>query len=276
MRFVFLAVLVSHISLAQTTIKGTVFDNTSKQVIPFASVGIKGKTMGTLSDENGNFELMVKNAADMDSLKVSAIGYQSKCFVFSKAKGFNGEKIFLLQSGIQLAEVAVKPTKTITKILGNKKYNTNLSCSFQGYDNNYLGVEAAIRANSKKGRLIWIENFSSNLNKCSVKDSATFRLNFYKVNKDGMPGDNILQKPVVFKIPPKVGPFTIDLKNYNINTDDDFFISLECLSAEVTSTNLAFSGSLIGPSYLKMATFSDWEKLAVMGIDFNVTITYQK
>jgi hypothetical protein len=275
MKHLLLLLCLCNVTMAQT-IKGTVFDNTTKEPIPFASVGIKGKTMGTVSDESGNFELMAKNAIDTDSLKVSAIGYQSKCFTVAKAKNFNGEKILLLQTGIQLAEVVVKPTKTITKILGNKNYNTNISCAFQGYDNNYLGVEAAIRANSKKGRLIWIEKFSSNLNKCTLKDSATFRLNFYKVNKDGMPGENILQKPVIFKIAPQIGPFTVDLKKYNINTNDDFFISLECLSSTVTDQTLAFSGSLIGPSYLKMATFFDWEKLAVMGLDFNVTVTYQK
>ncbi len=275
MKNFFLLIGLINLAFGQS-IKGIVYDNKSKEPIPFASVGIKGKTMGTVSDENGSFELAIKNANDADSMKVSAIGYQSKCFSVSKARNFNGEKISLLQTGIQLAEVTVKPTKTITKILGNKKYNKNISCAFQGYDNNYLGVEAAIRADNKKGRVVWIEKFSSYLNVCKLTDSATFRLNFYRVNKDGMPGENILQKPVMFKIAPKAGEFSVDLKKYNINTDNDFFISLECLSKEVTNTTFAFTGSLIGPSFLKMATFSDWEKLSVMGLDFNVTVTYQK
>lgn len=33
------------------TIKGIIFDKTTKEPIPFASIGIKGKSIGTVSDE---------------------------------------------------------------------------------------------------------------------------------------------------------------------------------------------------------------------------------
>jgi hypothetical protein len=103
-----------------------------------------------------------------------------------------------------------------------------------------------------------------------------FRLNFYKEDKNGMPGENILRQPIVFKTKVERGEVSVDLKKYNINTNDDFFISLECLSDNINSKNLAFSGALLGPSYFKLATFSSWEKIIPMGIDFNVTVTYQK
>lgn len=275
MKNLILLVCLANFSFGQS-IKGTVYDHTSKEPIPFASIGIKGKTMGTVCDENGNFELNMNGAADTDSLKISSIGYKSKCFIVSKARNFTGEKIYLAQTTVQLNEVTVRPTKTITKILGNKRYNKNVMCFFQGADGNYKGVEVAIKADNKKERLVWIEDFNFYINQCLFKDSIAFRLNFYKESKEGMPAENILQKPIVFKIAPRLGVFNIDLKKYNINTTGDFFISLECLMGTVDNKKLAFSGGLTGPTYFKLATFSNWEKAPLPGLDFNVTVTYQK
>jgi hypothetical protein len=276
MRSILILICLSQFVLAQVSIKGKVFDKTTNEAIPFVSIGIKGKTIGTVSDENGNFELQLKSAVDSDSLKISAIGYQSKSYSMLKAKEFNNEKLYLSQASVQLGEVTVKPTKTITKVLGNKNYNTNIQCAFQGVDKNYKGVEAAIRANNKKGRLIWLEKLNFFIIKNELEDSATFRLNLYKEDKEGLPGENILRKPIVFRSKIKNGIVEVNLKKYNINTDNDFFISLECLSEQMDKDKLTFSGSVMGPAYFKMATFADWEKSPIMGLDFNVTVSYQK
>lgn len=276
MRSILVLICLSQFVLAQVTIKGKVFDKTTNEAIPFVSIGIKGKTIGTVSDENGNFELAIKSITDTDSLKISAIGYMSKSYSMVKAKEFSNEKIYLGQASVQLGEITVKPTKTITKILGNKNYNTNIQCSFQGVDKNYKGVEASIKANNKKGRLIWLEKLNFFIIKNELEDSATFRLNLYKEDKDGLPGENILRKPIVFRSKVKNGIVEVNLKKYNINTDNDFFISLECLSEQMDKDKLTFSGSVMGPAYFKMATFADWVKSPMMGLDFNVTVSYQK
>lgn len=262
---------------AQITISGKVYDKAASEAIPFASIGIKGKSVGTVSDENGYFTIILKDASDADSLKISAIGYRSKSYAISKAKTFNNELIYLDQSSVNLAEVVVKPTKTITKVLGNKNYNTNVQCSFQGNGSNFLGVEAAIKANNKKDRDVWLEDFNFYLNKNNIDDSVTFRLNFYKEDKDGLPRENLLSKPIIFKIAKKqTGVVNLNLKKYNLHTKGDFFMSMECLSKKVTKDNLTFSGSIMGPAYFKMASFANWEKVALMGLDFNATVTYQK
>lgn len=262
---------------AQITISGKVYDRAASDAIPFASIGIKGKSVGTVSDENGAFTIVLKDVNDSDSLKISAIGYRSKSYSISKAKSFTNEKIFLDQSSVNLAEVVVKPTKTITKVLGNKNYNTNIQCSFQGNGANFLGVEAAIKANNKRDRDVWIEDFNFYLNKNNIDDSVTFRLNFYKEDKDGMPGENLLSKPIIFKVAKKqTGVVNLNLKKYNIHTKGDFFMSMECLSNKVNKDNLTFSGSIMGPAFFKMASFANWDKIGLMGLDFNVTVTYQK
>lgn len=269
-------VLFSFSATAQIVIKGKVADNTSKEPIPFASVGIKGKTYGTVCDENGAFELKVGSFTDNDTLKISAIGYAAKKVLMRVAKNYSNEVIYLVPASLQLSEVKVKPQKTVTKVLGNKRYNTGICLSFTGAEGNYKGAEISIKANNKKGRLVFLENFNFYIVKNLYKDSLTFRLNFYKEDKEGLPGENILLKPIIFKTMVKEGVVSVNLKNMLINTNDDFFMSLECLEEQIDKEKLCFSGSVSGPCYMKPTTFMDWVKIPFGGIDFNVTVSYQK
>lgn len=275
MRFTLLFLFFSFSIYSQIIVSGKAIDKQTNEGIPYVSIGIMGKAVGTVSDENGNFSITLKNAIDTDILKISAIGYGAVTYKISEAKNFLNKSFYLSPQSINLAEVAVKPQKTITKVLGNKKYNKNVYCNFQGIDSSYLGVEAAIRAKNKPGREVWIEDFNFFINKNTLKDSVMFRLNFYAKNEKDMPGENILKEPIVFKTGIKYGIVHLDLKSYLIHTNKDFFISLECLTENVKQ-DLSFSGAIKGPSYFKMATFADWEKMPLMGLDFNVTVTYQK
>ncbi len=276
MKKLFTFILFGGFSQAQTVISGQVINMANGEPIPYAAVGIKGKAMGTLSNEGGYFNLLLKDVGINDSLKVSSIGFIARSFSLQRAQQFENEPIYLTPEAIKLNEVVIKPSKTYTIVLGNKKYNKNIHCSFQGSENNFLGVEAAIKANNKKEREVWLDEFNFYVSKNLVEDTIVFRLNFYEKDKQEMPGKNILKKPIIFKIYKQTGIITVDLKPYMAYTKDDFFISIECLSKKVNKDNLTFSGSIIGPAYFKMASFSNWEKINLMGLDFNVKASYTK
>ena len=57
-------------------IKGTIIDNKTKEIVYPASVYINGTFVGTLSDQNGNFQLDISKYPSMP-LTISAIGYYS-------------------------------------------------------------------------------------------------------------------------------------------------------------------------------------------------------
>jgi hypothetical protein len=276
MKKVITLILISQFGFAQIVLKGKVIEEGTNQPVSFASVGIKSRTFGTVCDENGNFELKVGNFLESDTFKVSAIGYATKGIAMSRAKNFTLETIILKPASVQLSEVKVKPGKTVQKTLGNKNYNENICLSFQGPEGSWKGTEVSIKADNKKGRLVFIEDFNFYIVKNLYKDSLTFRLNFYKEDKNGMPGENILRKPIIFRTKVKSGIVSVKLKDYFINTDDDFFISLECLEEKIDKEIFCFSGAILGPSYAKMSSFSEWQKLPVGGVDLNVTVTYQK
>jgi hypothetical protein len=227
-------------------------------------------------DENGNFELKASQIKEEDSLKIASIGYTSRSIVMAKARNFKHEQILLKAAAVQLSEVQVKPGKIIRKKLGNSRYNNNIKCQFSGSEENYKGAEAAIKAKNKKGRFVWIEDFSCYINQNLFNDSISFRLNFYKDDAQELPGENILKKPIVFKTKVKNGVVFLNLKPYNITAEGDFFISLECLENKMSKDMLSFSGSIAGPAYFKLASFDNWFKSPLMGLDFNVTVSYQK
>lgn len=98
------------------TIKGTVFDNKTKEAIYSASVYINGSSAGTLSDQNGNFKLDISKYRSMP-LTVSAIGYYSGTF-----KDFSAGKpllIFLIPKTFELDEVVVKARSHLLERKGN-------------------------------------------------------------------------------------------------------------------------------------------------------------
>lgn len=265
---------MSLLASAQTELKGTIRDSLSRKPIPFAGVGIAGKPMGTLSDEQGKYNFIVKAAVN-DSVKVSAIGYKTVGFKLSE---FGQERdLYLVPSATQLEEVEVKSSKIKYAVLGNSKYTKNNCSGFVKNESNWKGSEAAILAGNKEGRSVRIESFSFFIIQNKYSDSLTFRLMFYEASDKKYPRlKTFLRKPVIFKIAVKQGEFTLDLKNYNIVTDKDFFISLECLMDEMDISKFCYAGSYGTASYVKASAFDRWHRIRGGGGDFNVKVSFVK
>jgi hypothetical protein len=79
MRKLILLFLFFNINLVayNQVIKGTIFDTKTKSTIYSASVYFNGTSIGTLSDENGNFQLDISKYHPSMPLTISAIGYYS-------------------------------------------------------------------------------------------------------------------------------------------------------------------------------------------------------
>lgn len=274
-RLLLLCLLVGNLH-AQILLSGSVTELKSGLPIPFASIGISGKHYGTLSNDNGNFKLSLPYITDKDTLKISAIGYETVAFTKAEMKGFTNKIISLAPLTVDLSEVKVKPKSVKRKTLGIKNYSTRNCTAFMSEEGNWLGAQAAIKAGNKKGQSVYIEDFSFYIIKNTSSDSLKFRLMFYSVGPKGYPGKTFLKKPIVFKTNVKQGEVKIDLSNHYITTDDDFFISLECLEEQMDVKKFCFAGSIATPSYAKTSTFNYWKFVKGGGADLNVTVSYIK
>src|SRR5476651_2104448 len=75
MCFIFLGLFLSFTVFAQTKKTGKVLSFDDKSPVIGASLGIKGSSLGTVTDVNGNFTLTLKAT---DVLVVSYIGYDTQ------------------------------------------------------------------------------------------------------------------------------------------------------------------------------------------------------
>lgn len=261
---------------AQVILSGIITEVKTGLPVSFASIGISGKHYGTLSNEKGNFKLALPYLTEKDTLKISAIGYETLLYTKSEMKGMSNKLISLNPLPLDLSEVKVKPNFVNRKVLGSKKFSTRNCTAFVGEENNWQGSQAAIKAGNKKGQAVYIEDFSFYIIKNTYEDSLKFRLMFYSVSAKGYPAKTFLKRPVIFKTNVKQGKVTIDLKNYYITADDDFFISLECLEEQMDAARFCFAGSIGTPSYCKTSVFNYWKYVKGGGADFNVTVSYIK
>lgn len=77
-QFLTLAIsLVSFISFSQKELQNQVFDESMATPIESASIYVKGTTIGTVSNADGKFSLMVAKKYEQDTLVISSIGFKT-------------------------------------------------------------------------------------------------------------------------------------------------------------------------------------------------------
>ncbi|MEO0726929.1 MAG: carboxypeptidase-like regulatory domain-containing protein [Bacteroidota bacterium] len=107
--FVFISYLplITFAQSGELTITGKILDQENNEPIIFASVYLKGQTIGTTSNEEGRFVFHIPSSEASSTMVVSSIGYGS----FEKrASDFAiGETVYLSTEISDLAEVVITP-----------------------------------------------------------------------------------------------------------------------------------------------------------------------
>ena len=92
------------------TIQGTVAGRQSKEFIPLASIYIKGKSIGTTTNEEGRFVFHVPSAFSDETLVISVMGYKNFENKVSQMAG-RLNAVVLEQNVILLKEVTINASK---------------------------------------------------------------------------------------------------------------------------------------------------------------------
>lgn len=222
--FLFFLIFVSISAYAQDNItKGRIMDSESKQAIRYVNIGVWQKNIGTVSNENGQFQLSFpENVLPQDSIVFSHVGYRSIKYTRAQLLTIGGE-IQLSPVSMVLPDVVVKPKKWSKKMLGrNGKglglMHYNFYTFYEKEVDDRLGKEAGILISPKRDCF---------LNELQMQISSNefaglkFRLNFYQV-KDGIPTEPIFQKEIIFEIKDGfVGLYKLDLRPYQLYLSKD-------------------------------------------------------
>jgi len=137
--YYFLFTLFCGTAFAQTyTISGKIFDVTTKEPIPFASVLLKGTTVGANTDFDGKFTLTTDKLSD--TLIAIYIGYQRMAVPLKRGVSQNiNIPFYTLQDGVNLNEVVVKAGenpayRVIRAAIAHKKRNDKSSLNAYQYE----------------------------------------------------------------------------------------------------------------------------------------------
>jgi len=85
-------------------IKGKVVDRESKTILPYASIYIKDKSIGTVSNEAGEFDFKVPSVFAQDTIIISYLGFKN---YVSKVSAVAGTTFFLEPTSTKLEEIEI-------------------------------------------------------------------------------------------------------------------------------------------------------------------------
>lgn len=254
---------------SQTAI-GKIIDAKTKAAVMYANVGIIGKSIGTVTNIDGEYSLPLPDSLNNYILKISCIGYKSYSIKLNEFKKMGHYTVELEPDIVSLDVVVVKPKLFKTKVLGNENKNRSI---LAGFHTNDLGSELGVIMHIKKvPSFIEKADFNVAYNDAGV---VKFRVNIYNI-KNGKVDSIILKEPIIVEIDKQTRTLTVDLKKYNLIVNNDFLVSLEWIEG-YGSEKISFCAGLMNTNCLYRKTSQDnWEKANPVGVGFNCTVTYEK
>ncbi len=267
--FFFLVGLINIDIATGQEIFGLVLDNSTHKPIDYVNIGIVGKNLGTVSDNEGNYKLFIDNDFSGDSILYSRIGYLPCYIKVDELRNDENKNIFLEAADYSLDEIVIKPKQFKEQVLGVKSNSKSINA---GFGDNLLGYECGVIMKSKKTSVI--KQVNINVSICTY-DTIFYRLNIYEVT-DKMDFQNVLREPIYITLPKESvqEEFQIDLRSKNIVVDGDFLVTLEHVK-DLGEGKLLFCAGLSKKTYYRKTSQGDWDT-APVGVSISIIADVEK
>lgn len=224
-RLIWIFLVVSQFTFSQ--IRGVVKDSLSGEPIPFVNIWVENENIATTSEIDGSFFLETKLEKN---IIFSILGFEKKIIKASQVSN-----VFLKPATFDLKEVVILNKKETKQIeIGNINNTT-----FQAFDNGPK-VEAKFfpydKLYSKTRFIKQVTIFTD-----SRIDSATIKLHFYKVDKDGAPGEELLTKDYIVTLKKGVIKHKFNLSQFDLEfPKNGLFVAYEKLLIESNKTGTKY------------------------------------
>jgi hypothetical protein len=225
MKALLLFLFIPILTAAQTNYHGTITNKSTKQIIPFVSVGLMKENIGTNADESGSFQLVSNNIKKNDTLIISCIGFQT-LKIPADNKSIETYTIELIELETVLKEVVVT---------GKKYVNISTLNEFSNCGTNFFGTSGIVTqlaqhftapSNNSILKEIKICRFSIPL---IAPDKTIFRIRVYEM-------DTITKAPTtdltdqIIEVKTRSKYIQLNLEKFNIYIPNkDFFVAIEWL-----------------------------------------------
>ena len=226
---IFLSIISLFISVItysqEKIISGKVWNFESNKPLAYVNIGIKNKTTGTVSNNNGLFKLLLSDkVTSKDTIVFSYIGFKTEKYLVSELIKLK-EPILLQTKNMELDEVVIslKKIKLKSKKIGRTSKGLGLThMNFYSYYekdvDDRLSKERGMKLKIKRNCHIEDLNFKITSNDFT---SLKFRVNFYKI-ENGLPTELLVKENIVFEIKDNfLGWFKVDLEPYEIYLKED-------------------------------------------------------
>src|SRR5260221_4603028 len=110
-----MSALLPYASFCQIVIAGMVVDNATKEALPYATISIKGKPIGVVSNQFGEFTFNLSTQYLKDTLVISMMGYDTYERTIQDIKNMDNLLVPLEIKTIMLNEVVVTGKKLSAK-----------------------------------------------------------------------------------------------------------------------------------------------------------------
>lgn len=201
-----MALFITCNSIAQNSIYGKVV-NEDNEPVAYCSIGIKNSTIGTISDENGNYTLRIPFKTK-DDIVFSSIGY--KDLIKSSDQLIENSTVILEYNAISLDPVVINAKKMKEKVIGQKS-KPMLTFS-KMFDQNIPTIEQGTIFNVYQKTKLKSYNF--HIIPSSKFKEITLKLNIYNIN-DHIPDKVLLSENIIYKTN-NTGWQLVDLTAYHL------------------------------------------------------------
>lgn len=218
------------------TIKGVLISKNGKQPIGYANIGILDTPVGTISNEDGSFELNVPEKFAQQQLLFAALGFERKSFGVQELSRDRDNIISLEERATLLGNVTVKSNRAKPSVqmeLGNQYHNEGSiyadsaaagSAMALLIENKYPTFHERLRApyHVKTAKLRIAHN---------TFEEFKVRIRFLAVDSvNGLPGKDLVNHNIIVTSGMKKGWLKFDLQKYNIRINaPSFFLVFEWL-----------------------------------------------
>ena len=144
----------------QIIVSGKIIDQNTKKPVPFANICVVGRSLGSVSNMNGEFVIKIPDYLQNDSLGISCIGYRTFIEPLEKTRN---QKTFELQTDyVPIQEVIIRKTEplyliknAIKRIPDNYNMNPSILTSFYRetieHGSKYLSITESVLQTYKSG-----------------------------------------------------------------------------------------------------------------------------
>ncbi|WP_035563698.1 carboxypeptidase-like regulatory domain-containing protein [Hymenobacter sp. IS2118] len=224
---VFLIVLLKAMAAMAQPISGTITNADSHAPLPFVNIGVVGRDLGTVSSEQGTYQLLFREALADDTVRVSSVGYQTRRLTL---------RALLAQPNLALAPVSVGLQEV--QVQGKSLFRRNVTLGTTGNSESVILKLQTEDLGAEMGTVISLKHKPTRLRTANFNVASntigplTLRVNLYRLDAKGLPTETkLLSHDLIITSEIMKGTLSVDLTKEQLVVDEDFFLAVEWIKS---------------------------------------------